>query len=333
LEYIVKQIQYRVEILIVGAGMTGLTAASDLQQAGNNVLVVEKGRGVGGRLASRRIGLATFDQGAQFMTARDPRFVAVIGQWLKLGVIEEWYRSAADQFDGHPRWRGKPTMSAIAKYLARELTLLLEKRIVSVRRASQGWVATLESGEVIFANTVVLTAPVPQSLALLDHEEVDLSETTKLRLESIEYECCLAVMAVLGKPSHIPPPGSLSPTKGPIALIVDNQMKGVSVTPAVTLHATPAFSLEHWAHDRQESGRELIQAAEVWLGSGVTEFQVHGWRYSKPVGGEQSKCLILNESPLLLLAGDAFVGPRVEGAVLSGWGAADVIKRNALNAN
>ncbi len=328
-----NQIQYRVEILIVGAGMSGLTAASDLQQAGHNVLVVEKGRGVGGRLASRRIGLATFDLGAQFMTARDPRFAAAIDQWLKLGVIEEWYRSTADQPDGHPRWRGKPNMTAIAKHLARDLTLLLEKRIVSLRRDPQGWVAALDSGETVFANAVVLTAPVPQSLALLDLGEVDLSAATKLRLESIEYECCLAVMAVLEKPARIPPPGSLSPTKGPIALIIDNQMKGVSGTPAVTLHATPAFSLEHWEHDRQETGRELLQAAEEWLGSGVAEFQIHGWRYSKPVDGEQSKCLILNQSPLLLLAGDAFVGPRVEGAALSGWGAADVIKQIALNTN
>ena len=91
-------------------------------------------------------------------------------------------------------------------------------------------------------------------------------------------------------------------------------MKGISATPAVTLHATPAFSLENWDRDRQETGRELLRAAETWLDSQVTEFQVHGWRYSKPIHGEQSTCLILNESPLLLLAGDAFVGPRVEGA-------------------
>jgi predicted NAD/FAD-dependent oxidoreductase len=83
-------------------------------------------------------------------------------------------------------------------------------------------------------------------------------------------------------------------------------MKGVSATPAVTLHATPAFSLKNWDRDRQESGWELLRAVETWLGSGVvTDFQVHGWRYSKPINGEQSTCLILNESPLLLLAGDA----------------------------
>jgi predicted NAD/FAD-dependent oxidoreductase len=325
------QFQYTAEILIVGAGMAGLTAAADLQQAGHTVLVIDKGRGVGGRLASRRIGQATFDHGAQFITARDPHFAAAITEWLTLGVVAEWYRSPAESAASHPRWRGKPGMTAVAKHLARDLPVLLEKRIVSLRRHPAGWVGAFENGEAIFAKAAILTAPVPQSLALLDLGEFDLSGATKARLESIDYERCLAVMAVLEKPTRIPPPGTLSPNEGPIALIVDNQMKGISATPAVTLHATPAFSLEHWDRDRQESGRQLLQAAEAWLGSDVTEFQVHGWRYSKPIHVKESPCLVLCEAPGLVLAGDAFGGPRVEGAALSGWSAAAVLKQFALN--
>ena len=323
--------QHTTEILIVGAGMAGLTAASELQQSGQDVLVIDKGRGVGGRLASRRIGLATFDHGAQFMTARDPRFAAAIEEWLKTGVIEEWYRTSAEGSAGHPRWRGNPTMTAVAKYLARNLNLLLEKRIVSLRRDPAGWVAALDSGEAVFARAVVLTPPIPQSMALLDFRELSLPPATRASLEGAEYECCLAVMAVLAGPARIPPPGGLAPSDGPIAWIADNQMKSVSAIPAVTIHATPAFSLEHWDRDRQESGRELLRAAATWLNSDVTEFQVHGWRYSKPIRVEQNACLILNESPRLLLAGDAFVAPRVEGAALSGWAAADMLDHLSLN--
>jgi predicted NAD/FAD-dependent oxidoreductase len=186
----------------------------------------------------------------------------------------------------------------------------------------------LESGEAVFAKDAVLTAPVPQSLALLDLGECHLSGATKARLESIQYERCLAVMAVLEKPTSLSLPGTLSPTEGPIALVVDNQMKGISATPGITLHATPAFSLEHWDRDRQESGRQLLQAAAAWLDSDVIEFQVHGWRYSKPIHVEQTTCVVLNKAPWLVLAGDAFGGPRVEGAALSGWSAAAVLKQS-----
>ena len=185
--------QHTTDILIVGAGMAGLTAASELQQSGHDVLVIDKGRGVGGRLASRRIGLATFDHGAQFMTARNPRFAAAIEEWLKTGVIEEWYRTSAEGSAGHPRWRGNPTMTAVAKYLARNLNLLLEKRIVSLRRDPAGWVAALDSGEAVFARAVVLTPPIPQSIALLDFGELSLPPAMRARKRNTQSQDCSSI--------------------------------------------------------------------------------------------------------------------------------------------
>ena len=66
-----------------------------------------------------------------------------------------------------------------------------------------------------------------------------------------------------------------------------------------------------------------------WLGASVTTFQVHGWRYSKPMRIDHDPCLVLSHSPPLVLAGDAFAGSRVEGAALSGWAAAEAILTNS----
>ena len=68
------------DVLVIGAGMAGLIAAAELQRAGRRVVVLDKSRGVGGRLASRRFDGATFDHGAQFITTRNPRFAAVLEQ-------------------------------------------------------------------------------------------------------------------------------------------------------------------------------------------------------------------------------------------------------------
>ncbi len=319
-----------VDVLVIGAGMAGLTAAAELQRAGRSVLVLDKGRAVGGRMASRRIGAATFDHGAQFITARDPRFAAVLEQGRQAGVIEEWCRGFAEHADGHPRWRGNPTMTAVMKHLARGLEVSLEKQIVTLRRAADRWSLETNTREVFSAASVVLTPPVPQSLALLDAGGVPLSLETRSRLAGIEYERCLAVLAVLDGPSRIPPPGGLTPTAGPIAWIADNQLKGISTDPAVTIHATHAFSLAHWDRDRQESGRRLLDEAAPWLGAGIKTFQVHGWRYSKPMQVDEQPCVLVSQSPPLVLAGDAFAGPRVEGAALSGWAAAEALLTKTL---
>jgi predicted NAD/FAD-dependent oxidoreductase len=132
-------------------------------------------------------------------------------------------------------------------------------------------------------------------------------------------------MAVLDGPARIPAPGGLAPAGSPIAWIADNQMKGVSASPAVTIHATAAFSLEHWERDRREAARELLLAAEEWLGSNVVNCEIYGWRYARAISQQRDGVMILKPSPPLLIAGDAFVAPRVEGAALSGWAAADVL--------
>jgi predicted NAD/FAD-dependent oxidoreductase len=306
--------------------MAGLAAGTDLDAAGRRVVLIDKARGVGGRLATRRIGEATLDHGAQFMTARSPRFTAAIDRWREEGVVAEWYRNLGSDTGGHPRWCGLPAMTAVAKHLASGLDVRLGSRAVALKRDPAGWTAVLESGQTIAADAAILTPPVPQALALLESGNVSLPADLSRTLGAITYERCLAVMAVLDGPSRVPPPGATAPASGPIAWVADNQMKGVSASPAVTIHATPAYSQEHWDRDRGEVGRDLLHAADEWLGSPVREFQVHGWLYSKPHRTQPDLCVILSSSPPLLLAGDAFGGPRVEGAALSGWEAASILE-------
>ena len=336
-----QQDNLNADILIIGAGLAGLGAANDLKQAGYNVLVVDKGRGLGGRLAGRRIGEATFDHGAQFMTARDSRFQNSVAEWIAAGVAEEWYRSYPGQANGHPRYRGVPTMTAVAKYMATDINVLRQTRVEQIQQNGQHWSATLDNGNNVSARALLITSPVPQTVELLAAGNIDISPTNQARLKRIKYESCLAVMAVLDSPTAIPAPGAIAFDEGPIAWISDNLQKGVSTIPAVTIHGSGDFSAQHFSHqhfsdehfskeqvqrNRMQMGQQLIDAAATHLGATrVTEYQVHGWRYSKPTVVDSEACMLASEAtslPPLALAGDAFAGPRFEGAVLSGWAAA-----------
>jgi renalase len=318
------------DVLIIGAGLAGLSAANDLHRAGLKVLVVDKGRGLGGRLAGRRIGDATFDHGAQFMTARDSRFKASVAEWIEAGVAEEWYSSYPGHPNGHPRYRGVPTMTAVAKFLATDMNVLRTTRVDSIRQGSaqdtQRWSAALDSGETVNAKALLITSPVPQTIDLLASGNIPVPADKQARLDRIDYEACIAVMAVLDRPTTIPAPGATAFDQGPIGWISDNLQKGVSKIPAVTIHGSGAFSADHYEDDKMQTGQILIDAASPYLGDAkVTEYQVHGWRYSKPSVVDPEACMLLSEStslPPLALAGDAFAGPRFEGAVLSGWAAA-----------
>jgi predicted NAD/FAD-dependent oxidoreductase len=81
---------------IVGAGMAGLSCATLLAAAGHRVVLFDKGRGPGGRMATRRVatdlGEVVFDHGAQYLTARDPDFVTQVERWRDAGHVARWRR-------------------------------------------------------------------------------------------------------------------------------------------------------------------------------------------------------------------------------------------------
>ena len=316
------------DVVIVGAGMSGLIAAREVVATGRSVCVVDKARGVGGRVATRRIADATFDHGAQFFTARDPRFLGVVEQWVAEGVAAEWFRSSRST--GNPRFRGTPTMTSIAKSLAVGLDVVLSTRVESIRRVGDdgraAWRVRFADGTEVEAGAVILTPPVPQSLEILRAGDVTIDTQTRLVLESIEYAPCIAVMAILDGPSRIDPPGGLTPKPDdrtfPISWVADNREKGVSGVDAVTIHASAAFSRENLQREPKDLADALLSVASPWLGSDVVEHQLHVWRYARPTRFLDVGCVAVCDSPALVVAGDAFLGARLEAAVLSGWAAA-----------
>lgn len=314
-----------VEVAVIGAGMAGLVAARELQRAGRRVRVLDKGRGVGGRLATRRIGEATFDHGAPHFTLGHAGTVdGIVPRYLD-GSVTPWSGTPNDEPPRPILWRGTPTMSAIAKRLALGVEVQLETVVTALRRESDHVRVETRSGGTLRAEAVVLTAPVPQAQALLDAGGYPMEPGLRTQLNRIEYDRCLTVLASLEGPSRIPSPGRLAPGGDILAWIVDNQRKGVSTGSAVTLHATPRFSLEHWDQDRDRVGRLLLEAAAPWLGSKVRGVQVHGWRYSQPRVLDPVACRIVTSRPFLVLAGDGFGVGGVEGAALSGASAAEAL--------
>jgi len=88
------------DILIIGAGMAGLSCATVLAEAGLRACVLDKGRGPGGRMAARRAEIAdetvSFDHGAQYFTAHDAGFQAAVTRWEEEGVVARWEAAGTD---------------------------------------------------------------------------------------------------------------------------------------------------------------------------------------------------------------------------------------------
>lgn len=315
--------------LIIGGGIAGLMAAKFLQKNGVQVTVLDKGRGIGGRLATRRIrtvdyGEGAFDYGAQYFTARDPRFLSQVKQWQKEGIVREWSHGfhtfdGTLKTDGEARYIGSSGMRGITKNLAKSLSAHLQTRVTALAYRNNKWLATTETGTEFTADSIILTPPLPQTLQLLEGSNISLAEAQVKQLKQIDYHTCIAMLALLKAPTRIPEPGGIWGDGLPIQWIADNQKKSVSPTPAVTIHASPEFSDTNWDIDKTEIADQLLRAAERWFSrESVAEYQIHKWRYSLSTISPGMSYAQLDTPLPLLLTGDGFSKGRVEGAALAG---------------
>ena len=317
--------------IVVGAGISGLLAATRLQEHCLRVVVLDKGSGVGGRMATRRIEQGRCDHGAQFFTARDPVFMALAASWLESGAAREWCRGfpgvdGKTRPDAHPRYRGADGMVSIPKHLAHGLDIRSGERVISTTHRGRKWSVRTANGTVYEADSLLLTPPVPQTLALLDAGSVRLEDSELTALEAISYEPCIAVLALMSGPTALPIPGAVEFPAEHIDWIADNQQKGISpLACCVTIHAGAEFSRAHQSTDDTEVGALLLRSAGSLLPHPARIVQVHRWRYARPVRLHPSPYLYAAGTPPLAFAGDAFGAPRIEGAAISGLAAASAL--------
>ena len=117
------------DLLIIGAGVAGLSAGRIAQQAGQSVMLIDKGRRVGGRVSSRRADGFLFNHGAQFATSTSADFSDILGAAAAAGMATDWQIDAAKTV-----MVGTPMMRALPMFLAGNLPIQQNRRIARIIR-------------------------------------------------------------------------------------------------------------------------------------------------------------------------------------------------------
>lgn len=323
----------RLSVGIIGAGVAGLACARRLHDSGISVTLLEKSRGVGGRIASRRLdsGVA-FDHGAQYFTVYDQEFDKQVQQWCASGAAAQWNGRIVSLQEGvitelaEPRTRyvGAPTMNTIAKQLAADLVVRTAVTVESIHRVENQWqvndATNASQGAYDF---VVSTAPPIQSQKLLR----GLSKCMEQEITKVVMAPCWAVMLQPNAPLEAAFDGAFVQAS-PLGWIARNSSKpSRQAKESWVLHASAEWSQEHLEESPEGVAPKLIEA--FWSATNLPPQSLewtmaHRWRFALPQNPLPARFL-LDAEQHLGACGDWCGGPRVEGAYLSGRAMAEAI--------
>lgn len=311
-------------VLIIGAGMAGIAAARRLRAAGAEVTLIDKSRAVGGRMATRRFGGGAGDQGAQHISVRTDAFAIEMAKLVEDDVATEWLRTPSvtrPERGVEPRYAGVGGMRRIPERLAEGLEVVTASRVGQLSFDDACVVAVdVDGAEIARADAAIVTPPLPQL--------VDLIEASGLGrpadLDAVEYHASLTVLATLDARAELPD-GHLAPDSPVVGWIADNEHKGTSPIPSITVQSAPAFAAQHIDGDRGAWARALLDDARPHHAGNVVETHVHAWRYAEPTTTFDEGARRIDAPVPVVLAGEVFAGARVEGAWTSGLAAADLL--------
>lgn len=238
-------------VAVIGAGLAGLACAQRLQAAGWTVTLFEQGDAPGGRMRSCAGDGWQCDHGAQYFTARDRAFAAVVDQWIAAGVAAAWPARVAswDGIEFRPsrsilaRFVGVPDMAAPARALAADLDVRSGTAVRSLQRDGDTWCLAVSGDDTRHAfDTVLLAVPAPVAAALLEH----IAPTLATIAAGANMQPAWAVVLHFDTPLD-PGYDALFVNAGPLRWVARNASKpGRTGSETWLLHANADWSQAHF---------------------------------------------------------------------------------------
>jgi renalase len=333
------------DTIIIGTGIAGLTCAQELTRSGQSPALIDKSKGLGGRLATRRLNNTHADHGVCYLKPKSDRFQHWIDDLVNDGILHIW-TDRIHQLDRNftlqipnkiaPCYACPQGATAIAKHLAKGLSIIPDRRVTHLEAIDNGWRLTATNGadrDSIEAHRIVFAIPPAQALELIEPiapiHIIDL-------LKSVEFAQSITTIATY--PTELLSTAEALPWRGiqcddaELGWIGLDSSKQLQPTkPVIIVQSNAEFADRHFDDsDLNAVGQRLLdQTAKLanWIAEPEL-FQFHRWRYAFAKTPLKERFIDVGNG--LYLCGDWCGGDRVESAYFSGLAIAGHLACKAL---
>lgn len=313
------------KIAVLGAGLTGASAAASLVRQGHQVTVFDKGRAAGGRMSSKRTDQGYLDMGAQYFTARSDAFKQQVKQWLEAGLVELWRCKTAllsddegvisltASEDQQQRFIGIPSMQSPVSALLQGIPLLTSCRIHKLDYQQQCWTLYTEDGQHYAGfDAVLVTVPPVQAQQLMTQS--GLANIFDSVTDLLEPCWAVAVQA------QSIPYGDAIFCQHPQLRFISHQQHKTGRSSCYILHFNAQFSALHLDEPAEfwfDKASHILRQ-ELQVKGDIKTLVAHRWLYASQKDQVAPPGVLALPEQQLWAAGDWSYGGRVENAYLAG---------------
>lgn len=310
-------------VAVVGAGISGVSAALALHERGIRVSVFDRGHRLGGRMATRTLrgtGLPydgrAADVGAAYVTATAPEFREVVDAWVARGLLSEWTDTfhvggpdgRAGVVAGPLRYAAPTGLRSLVEDLAAGLPVVLNPREVET-------VARVDGGVEVDGqrfDAVVLAMPGPQAADLLAADDPAAAGLLEER-----WDPALTLVAAYDERCWAPFDAMFVQDSVVLAFVADDGRRRGDGAPVLVAHSAPVLAATH-LDGPAAAAPVLLEALGLAVGaeSKPAWFDVRRWSLARP---RRQREETFSFDGVVGLCGDSWGGPsRVETAWTSG---------------
>ncbi len=276
-------------VAVIGGGISGVAAARVLHDRGIEVVVLDRGHRIGGRMAVRTLrdtGLPydgrVVDVGAAYLTATGAAFRTVVDSWVDRALLRPWTDTfvtagpdgRVSVVTGPLRYAAPLGLRSLVEDLAADLPVLVHPDAVEdVARVDGG---VLVDG--VSFDAAVLAMPGPQALDLVAEDDPVVAV-----LASQFYDPTLTLVVAYDGVCWEPFDAMFVNGSALLAVVVDDGRRRGDLAPVLVVHSTSLLAARN-LDDPRSAAPQLLAALTAVVGTTADPawFDVRRWSLAKP---------------------------------------------------